>query len=68
MLELKTKMLYHITNLSMSKGSLLHKDGKEANTMTQPELILKLFEMLLAEKDKNNKLQAELEKQKKSKD
>lgn len=52
----------------MSKGSLLHKDGKGENKMTQPELILKLVEMLLAEKDKSSKFQSQLEEQKKSKD
>ena len=50
------------------KASLLHKDGKGVNKMTQPELILKLVEMLLAEKDKSNKFQSQLEEQKKSKD
>jgi hypothetical protein len=34
--------------------------------MTQPELILRLVEMLLAERDKNNQLKAE--EQKKDKD
>lgn len=50
------------------KAGLLHKDGKGGNKMTQPELILKLVEMLLAEKDKSNKFQSKLEEQKKSKD
>lgn len=36
--------------------------------MTQPELILKMIEMLLAERDKNNNLQLKLEEYKKSKD
>ena len=36
--------------------------------MTQPDLILKLIEMLIAEREKNNKLQSKLEKYKKSKD
>lgn len=36
--------------------------------MTQPDLILKLVEMLLTERDKNNNLQSQLEEQKKSKD
>lgn len=36
--------------------------------MTHPELILKLVEMLLAERDKNNNFQSQLEEQKKSKD
>lgn len=36
--------------------------------MTQPDLILKLIEQLLAEKEKNIKLQLELEKLKKGKD
>ena len=35
--------------------------------MTQPELILRLVEMLLAERDKNNN-QSNVEEQKKSKD
>ena len=34
--------------------------------MTNPELILKMIEMLLAERDKNNKLQSKLEEYKKS--
>lgn len=36
--------------------------------MTQPELILKLVEMLLAEKDKNKELQSKLEEHKNDKD
>ena len=52
----------------LSKGSLLHKDGKEENNMTQPELILKLIEMLLHEKEKNIQIQSKLEENKKSKD
>jgi len=36
--------------------------------MTQPDLILKLVEMLLSERDKNNNLQSQLEEEKKSKD
>lgn len=36
--------------------------------MTQPDLILKLVEQLLAEKEKNVKLQSLLEENKKSKD
>lgn len=36
--------------------------------MTQPDLILKLVEMLLTERDKKNNLQSQLEEQKKSKD
>lgn len=36
--------------------------------MTQAELILKLVERLLAERDKNNNLQSKLEETKKSKD
>lgn len=46
----------------------LHKDGKGANEMTQPELILKLVEQLIAEKEKNIKLQSQLEEYKKGKD
>ena len=52
----------------MSKGSSLHKNRKEGTTMTHPELILKLIEQLLAEKEKNIKLQSLLEEYKKSKD
>ena len=33
--------------------------------MTNPELILKMIEMLLAERDKNNELQSKLEEYKK---
>ena len=33
--------------------------------MTNPELILKMIEMLFAERNKNNQLQSELEKYKK---
>ena len=36
--------------------------------MTQPDLILKLIEQLLAEKEKSTKLQSQLEEYKKSKD
>lgn len=36
--------------------------------MTQPELILKLIEMLLTEREKNNKLQSKIEESKKGKD
>ncbi len=36
--------------------------------MTQAELIRELVEKLLAERDKNNKLQSKLEEYKKSKD
>ena len=36
--------------------------------MTQPELILKLIERLMAEKEKNIKLQSQLEEYKKGKD
>ena len=57
-----------MTNLSMSKGSLLHKDGKGVYDMTQAELIRDLVEKLLAERDKNNQLQSKLEEYKKSKD
>ena len=52
----------------MSKGSLLHKDGKGVLDMTYPELILKMVEKLLEEKDKSYELQSELEEYKKSKD
>lgn len=50
----------------MSEGSLLHKDGKEVSFMTNSELILKLIEMLLTEKEKNNQLQSKLEETKKN--
>ena len=36
--------------------------------MTQPDLILKLIEQLLAEREKNIKIQLQLEEYKKSKD
>ncbi len=36
--------------------------------MTNPDLILKLVEMLLSERDKNNELQSKLEEYKKSED
>ena len=36
--------------------------------MTQPDLILKLIEMLMTEREKNNKLQLELEECKNGKD
>ena len=36
--------------------------------MTQPKLILKLIEQLMAEKEKNIKLQLQLEEYKKGKD
>ena len=36
--------------------------------MTQPELILKLVEQLIAEKEKNIKLQSQLEEYQKGKD
>ena len=51
----------------MSKGSLLHKDGKGVLDMTYPELILKIVEKLLEEKDKNYELQSKLEEYEKSK-
>ena len=52
----------------MSKGSLLHKDGKGGvNEMTQSDLILRLVEMLLEQKEQNNN-QPKVEENKKSKD
>lgn len=36
--------------------------------MTNPDLILKLVEMLLSERNKNNELQSKLEEYKKSED
>ena len=56
-----------IVNLSLSKGSS-YIERKGANDMTQPDIILKLVEMLLAERDKCINLQSKLEEQKKSKD
>lgn len=50
----------------MSEGSLLHKGGKEVNDMSSTDLILKLIEMLLTEKEKNNQLQSKLEETKKN--
>ena len=49
----------------MSEGSLLDKGGKGVYDMTQAELILKLVEKLLEERDKNNNLQSKLEEIKK---
>ena len=49
----------------MSEGGLLHKDGKGVHDMTQAELILKLVEKLLVERDKSNNLQSKLEETKK---
>ena len=51
----------------MLKGSLLHKDGKRVNEMTQSDLILRLVEMLLEQKEQNNN-QSKVEEKKKSKD
>ena len=48
----------------MSKGSLLHKDGKGAFKMTAHDAILRLVDMLMLEKDKNIQLQLQQEKQK----
>ena len=45
---------------------VLTQSGKGENVMTQPELILRLVEMLLAERDKNNQLK--VEENKKDKD
>ena len=45
---------------------VLTQSGKGVNVMTQPELILRLVEMLLAERDKNNQLK--VEENKKDKD
>ena len=39
---------------------------RRANGMTNSDLILKLIEMLLAEREKNNNLQSKLEENKKS--
>ena len=51
---------------AVKRQSLL-KDGKEGNMMTQPELILRLIELLLAERDKSNALM-KAEENKKDKD
>ena len=51
----------------MSKGGLFHKDGKGVNEMTQLDLILRLAEMLLEQKEQNNN-QLKVEENKKSKD
>ena len=48
------KILYYVVNLSKSEDSLYLKTERGVNVMTQPELILRLVEMLLAERDKNN--------------
>ena len=50
----------------LSKGSYLQGTERGANYMTNPELILKLVEMLLDERDRNNLLQSHLEENKKS--
>ena len=55
-------------NLSNSKRQFLLKNGKGANEMIQPDLIQKLIEQLLAEREKNIKLQLQLEEIKKGKD
>ena len=47
------QIVCYVVNLSMPKGNLLLKDGKEAFYMTQSDLILRLIEMLLNEKDKS---------------
>lgn len=52
----------------MSKGSLLHKGGKGAHYMTSSELILKLVEMILTEREKSINLQSKLEENKKNED
>ena len=46
----------------------LHRAEREQSCMTNPDLILKLVEMLLSERDKNNELQSKLEEYKKSED
>ena len=48
------------------EGSYLQGTERRANYMTNPELILKLVEMLLDERDRNNLLQSHLEENKKS--
>ena len=50
------------------KRQFLLKNGKGANKMTQPDLIQKLIEQLLAEREKNIELQLQLEEIKKGKD
>ena len=63
-----TDMICCVMRLENVSSVLLHKDGKGVNEMTHPDLILKLIEMLLAERDKNSNLQSQLEEYKKSKD
>ena len=60
------EMLYHIIILSCQKVIFYIKMERRANGMTNSDLILKLIEMLLAERDKNNNLQSKLEENKKS--
>lgn len=65
--KIRKNIIQYILTFLVKRQSLL-KDGKEANKMTQAELIRDLVEKLLAERDKNNELQAKLEEYKKSKD
>lgn len=48
--------------------AVLTQRGKGASEMTQPDLIQKLIEQLLAEREKNIRLQLQLEEIKKGKD
>ena len=69
LLVFSMKIMYYNINLSWyHKGSSLLKSGKGASKMTQPELILKLIDELLAEREKNIKLQSKLEEYQKSRD
>ena len=69
LLVFSMKIMYYNINLSWChKGSSLLKSGKGASKMTQPELILKLIDELLAEREKNIKLQSKLEEYQKSRD
>ncbi len=52
----------------MSKGSLLHKGGKEDFYMTAHDAILRLVDLLMQEKDKNTQLQLKLQQEKQKQD
>ena len=57
-----------ITTFHCQKVVTYIRTERGANEMTQPELILKLIEQLMAEREKNIKLQSQLEEYKKGKD
>ena len=67
-LEFAIKLLYHIANLSMSKGSLYLKAEGGAFKMTAHDAILRLVDLLMLEKDKNTQLQLELQQEKQKQD